>query len=199
MDESGEALKPDQNQKEGIETILLQMDKALAGKEGIMPLTAWRYREEVRAKYQLPECGYRWNDPARFINEIEAFIKKEGIIIRPKHDFERFFSEHPKAQAVTLGKPFRETTVVVSESSQGDWFGLRKKANQLAHEAVHALQAKRYPEMPDEVAEKEAFYYQMLNPQTIERYKDDPDFLHDFINRVIEDSIKLSCKIDSQI
>ena len=116
MDEASEALKP--NQGKGIEAILSRMDEALVGKEGIMPSDAWRYREEVRAKYQLPECGYRWNDPTRFISEIEAFIRKEGIAIRPKHDFERFFSEYPKAQAVTLEKGLEKTTVVVSESSQ---------------------------------------------------------------------------------
>ncbi len=88
---------------------------------------------------------------------------------------------------------------MVGAASDTDWFGLRARAKQLSHESVHALQDKRYPEMPIDVAEKEAFYYQMLTPQTFLRYKDDPAFLMHFINGIVETSIKSSVEIDKKI
>ncbi|MDP2672127.1 MAG: hypothetical protein Q8O68_01300 [Candidatus Daviesbacteria bacterium] len=183
-----------------LEELIQSLDKAVEGKPGIKPSDAWRYREEVRTKYGLPECGYSFEDPLRYIQAIEAFLKENRVEIRNKHDFSTFFKENPKAEAVSSGPGvFRNSTVVVGAASDTDWFGLRTRAKQLSHESVHALQDKRYPEMPIDVAEKEAFYYQMLTPQTFLRYKDDPAFLMHFINGVVETSIKSSVEIDKKI
>lgn len=183
-----------------LEELIQSLDKAVEGKPGIKPSEAWRYREEVRAKYRLPECEYLFEDPVRYIQTMEAFLKREGVKVRNKHEFSIFFKENPKAEAVSSGSSvFRDSTVVVSSASETDWFGLRARAKQLSHESVHALQQKHYPRMPNDVAEKEAFYYQMLTPQTFFKYKDDPDFIMHFINKVIETNIKGSVKIDNKI
>ncbi len=183
-----------------LEELIQSLDKAVEGKPGIKPSDAWRYREEVRAKYGLPECGYSFEDPLRYIQTIEAFLKENRVEIRNKHDFSTFFKENLKAEAVSSGPGvFRDSTVVVGAASDTDWFGLRARAKQLSHDSVYALQDKRYPEMPIDVAEKEASYYQMLTPQTFLRYKDDPAFLMHFINGIVETSIKSSVEIDKKI
>ncbi len=113
----------------------------------------------------------------RYIREIEAVLKSKGVLIRNKHEFKAFFNEQPDAGALTSGtNVFRDLTVVV-QSPEDDWWKLRAWANQLAHEAVYAMQALKYPRMPDEEAEREAYYYQILTPDIILRAASDPDHL----------------------
>lgn len=192
--------EPNQESKPSIESIVDELDEILDGRKGIKPSEAWRYREEVRIKYGLPECGYRWENPVRYIEAMESFLKKNGVLVRDKHEFSTFFRENPTATALHSGpNVFRDSTVVVQGASDGEWFRLRARANQLAHESVHTLQASKYPSMPDEEAEKEAYYYQMLTPQQILKYKDDPNFLFEWINGVLESNINSSTAIDKEI
>lgn len=183
-----------------LESILIELDTALEGKPGIKPSDAWRYREEVRAKYGLPECGYRWQNPNRYIQEIEAFLQQQGVEVRGKHEFARFFEEIREAQAIVSGpNVFRNPTVVVEDAAENDWFKLRARANQLAHEGVHALQNIKYPSMTDDIAEKEAYYYQMLTPEHIIRYRHQPESIHIWINNVIEKSISKSIRVNEAL
>jgi predicted RNA-binding protein with EMAP domain len=129
-----------------------------------------------------------------FISKIVDIIKKRGINLRYKHEFSKFFSKFPTAAAVNL-----DGNLVVTNSAENDWYGLRAQANQLAHEIVHALQDLRYPRMPEEEAEREAYYYQMLTPQQIIKYMEDPEFLDHFVNVVIQDHIEQSCKTNKKI
>ncbi len=193
-------VEPSQEAKPNIEQVVNQLDKILEGRDGIKFSEAWKYREEIRAKYGLPECGYRWEDPIRYIEEIESFLKKNGVRVRDKHEFSNFFKENPTATALHSGpNVFRDSTVVVQSASDGEWFRLRARANQLSHESVHALQAAKYPIMPNEEAEKEAYYYQMFTPQLILQYKDDPNLLFEWINGVIERNINSSTAVDKEI
>lgn len=129
--------------KTTIKEILEKSDLTFRG-TGMKPSEAWQYRETVRTKYDLPECGYRWDDPVRYIQTIEDFLKKEGIEIREKHEFKQFFKDNPGAAALSSGpNVFRNNTVIVgSNNPDGEYWKLRARANQLAHEAVHAIQKK---------------------------------------------------------
>ena len=181
-----------------LKDILINLDEKLKDKEGIKPSQAWRYREEVKAKYHLPECGYMWSDPERYIKEAEKYAKAHGIQIRPKHEFQGYFGmeEHRDAEAVSLSENvFRNNTVVVARASQSDWYGLRRRAKQFAHELVHAIQGEKYPRMPLEKAEREAYYYQMLTPHFFIKHRDNPDFVSHYLNTVIPRGIKSSCEI----
>ena len=163
-------------------------------------LKAWEYRQRVKAKYSLPECGSRWENPALYISEIQEFAKKEGIKIGFKHEFEEFFEENPNAAAVSLGESvFRPRTIVTEIPNYNDFFSLRAVANQMSHEIVHAMQDKYAPQMPDEEAEREAYYYQMLTPQKlIENAQNLTDILY-FIDNVIERSVLHSVENNRQI
>lgn len=183
-----------------IEDVIAQLDKALEDKEGIKPSEAWEFRERVRTKYKLPESGYRWNDPARYIGEMETLFREEKIDVRNKHEFEKFFKENPNAGGVAWPRSvFRDSTVAVQATPESDWFALRARANQLAHEGVHGFQFKRFPGMPDELAEREAYYYQMLTPQQILQFRDDPEFIYHWINEDMENKIQSSVEINKRI
>jgi len=183
-----------------IDEVIAEIDKKLEGKYPVSLAQAWRYREEVRAKYGLPECGGRWEDPLAYIHVMEDILSSNDVNLRGKHEFEAFFDENPTAGAVTMSPDvFRNTTVVAQAASSNDWWQLRARANQLAHEGVHALQFQRSPRMPDEEGEREAYYYQMLTPQQILKYKDDPTYLLDQINGSIEQNVQNSVKTNANI
>jgi len=193
----------------GIRTISpeLEMESGLSGVDeiyaeefGFNLLDSWKYRETVRQKYGLPECAYLFEDPVRYIREITDLCAREGIILRHKDEFDSFFKENPLAEAVNLGKNvFRDATLVVRRASSDDWFALRAKAKQLSHEVVHAMQEKKYPRMSDEESEREAYYYQMLTPRTIERYREDPKFMYYWVGTIIEKCVRDSVETDEKI
>ncbi len=194
MNEGG--ISPEINKKEiePIELLARRLDEKVGKKEGISISQAWEYRERVRAKYQLPECAGRWEDPIGYIDKITKFAKEKGIPIRPKDEFQPFFETYKDAKAAII-----DNNLAVERASESDWFALRALANQLSHEIVHGLQNQKYPRMSDEEAEREAFYYQMITPETIRKYEDNPEFLHHFINEIVEADIKTSCANDEAI
>lgn len=190
---------PEMSAEPRIEDLLAKIDTEYTNPDGWTFSQAWKYREEVRAKYGLPECGGRWEDPQGYINYMEDMLAREGIAVRGKHEFKGFFEDFPGASAVVLGRSaFRDTTVVVTEASTNDWFGLRARANQLAHESVHAFQDTLYPGMSHEEAEREAHYYQMFYPQKIRELSDDPERLYRLFTDIIEPGIKKSVIINEK-
>jgi hypothetical protein len=194
MSEGG--ISPEINEKEiePIELLARRLDERVGKKEGISISQTWEYRERVRAKYQLPECAGRWENPVGYIDKITKFAKEKGIPIRPKDEFQPFFEKYKNAKAAII-----DNNLVVEKASGSDWFALRALANQLSHEIVHGLQNQKYPRMSDEEAEREAFYYQMITPDTIRRYEGNPEFLHHYINEIVEADIKTSCANDQAI
>ncbi len=186
-----------------ISTILKKADKAVEGTDRIKPSDAWEYRETVRRKYDLPECGYLTRDPVGFIHTIEAFLKKHKVKIRPTHEFQPFFEEYPGAGAWTLIQPstFRENTVVVPQASAENRTELIKRVRHLAHEAVHALQFIRYPTMPLGEFEREAYYYEQFTPLLILTFQDAPELLTnrlEDLEKKIQGSVEIDRKIDPQ-
>lgn len=183
-----------------IEVVVKELDKTVEGKPGIKPSEAWQYREEVKAKYGLPENDYMWDDPVRYINEMETLLKEKGVNVRYKHEFETFFRENPTAEALTSGpSAFSDARVIVQGARDDDWLALRARAKQLSHEGVHGLQAKKYPRMPEDIAEKEAYYYQILTPQWFMRNQDDPEFVMTWINEDMEKWIQGSVETDTKL
>lgn len=194
MSEGGISPEINERKIEPIELLVRRLDEKVGKKEGVSIARAWEYREEVRAKYQLPECAGRWEDPIGYIDKITKFAKEKGIPIRRKDEFQPFFEKYKNAKAAII-----DNNLLVERASESDWFALRALANQLSHEIVHGLQNQKYPRMSDEEAEREAFYYQMITPETIRRYEDNPEFLHHFINEIVEADIKTSCADDEAI
>lgn len=195
MDESREAQR-----EPPIGEILKQLDSKCSN-EGIKPLEAREYRQEVIGKYGLPETAYKFSDPRRYIGEVEELANKWGVQVRPRHEFEKFFQENPEVGAwfhsgVDSG-PMIVTNPPVNEPEE--WFRLRARANQLSHEIVHVLQNEKYPRMPIKEQEREAYYYQILDDNFFRRHANNPDFIYRFINETLEDMIKSSTTIDNKL
>ena len=177
--------------------VLKNMDQALVDKDGIKPSEAWDFREMVRAKYQLPDSGLRLIDPVEYIRRVERLLKDKKITIRPGHEFQPFFNENPETEAVNFkASVFRDATVVLGGDAESS---LAKKARLLAHEAVHALQNFFYPRMPLETKEKEAYYYELLTPQSILMFKSDPEGFYGAVNETFDLLIKLSVSVDKKL
>lgn len=186
-------------QKPNINQILLEMDNALDWSPGPRPSEIWRFREQVKTKYGLPDL---LGNPVEYMRQVERILKEQGVSVRPKHEFEPFFKENPEASGVNFSASvFREATVVIKDASGDDINQLVDRAKHLGHEAVHALQTKRFPRMPFEEMEREAYYYQLFTLGLILYLKDRPGDLYDYIHHMdgIEDRIKLSTRVDNRL
>ncbi len=184
---------------EKILAILTQAD-TFTPEGGVKPSEYWKYRERVRVKYGLPECGGKFDDPVSYIHQIEQLAKENGIEIRPKHEFELFFQENPGAGGVFFGKGvFRDPTIAVEQHQPDDFWELRTRAGQLSHEIVHAFQDIMFPGMPDHIAEQEAYAYQIFNPDAILFFSDSIEFISSWVNKDIPKLVAFSNSTNSKI
>lgn len=189
--------------QEGPPTTLTELLRELDSKvsEGsIKPSQAWEYREQVRAKYSLPDSSYRHSNPRGFIAEIEKLARKNGVQVRPKHEFSQFFDEHLAGNVAFEESVFRKQTLVAD--TPGDVESRDKlgtKAAAFAHEIVHNLQEQRYPRMPNEEREKEAYHYQYVDEVLFRRYREDPQKLEFVLNEHIPAMIKASVATNERI
>lgn len=200
MDQTQEVEIP--TKEPNLDEILQKMDEALDWGPGPKPSEIWRYREEVRVKYGLPDSGLMRSNPLEYMRQTEQLLAEEGVVIRSKHEFERFFKENPEAQGVNFrASVFRDTTVSIKNAPDDDINQLIDRAKHMGHEAVHALQTKRAPRMPTEEMEREAYYYELITPALILLLKDKPGDLYDYIHHMdgIEDRIKLSTQVDNRL
>ena len=139
----------------------------------------------VRQKYDLPENRMvRVANPVEYIDMLRKTAKKEKISIREKNEFGNFFEEHGAAGAVY----FEENNSIGVDISYESKLDLRKSAQMLEHEMIHALQKKYYPEMPVEIMEYEAY----LASWNIDFLEEDPDVIHDVFAFYVYGSVKFS-------
>lgn len=193
-----EQTAPEASRKPDLNQILLEMDEAIDWDPGPKPSEIWRYREEIRTKYGLPETI----NPHEYIKQVERLLKKEGISVRPKREFQKFFEENPEATAFNNpASVFRDAAVVVSDASGDNFDLLIKRAQNLGHEAVHALQDRHYPRMPLEKKEREAYTYVHITPFSIEHFKNTPGDFWDYIHGPdgLESRIKQSTQVDERL
>jgi len=130
----------------------------------------------VRTKYGLPPIEMLKENPREYKRRLEAVTKAIGVTILPKIMCGSFFEEIPIAGGVFIpssdsGSLEDKIGVDIQEETLDD---LIKSIRTLEHELIHALQAKRYPSMPIEIQEYEAYVaninlkYLRENPDAIE-------------------------------
>jgi hypothetical protein len=147
-----------------------------------------RLREDqkiVRQKYSFPEnrkvCVV---NPAEYIDMLKKTAIREKVSIRNKNEFGNFFEEHGAAGAV-YSEENNSIGVNISYESKID---LRKSAQMLEHELIHALQKKYYPEMPVEIMEYEAY----LSSWNIDFLEEKPDVIHDIFSFYVYGSVNFN-------
>lgn len=115
----------------------------------------------IIAKYGLPLS-------AGPLSEIEQNLRKMAqknkVDIRNKSDCGRFFDEYPYAAGVSFGE---SVGVDIDKNDSNEyWKGLLG----LRHELIHSMQAKKYPGMPTEVREYEAYIAGDLNAEYFKKH-----------------------------
>jgi len=115
-------------------------------------------KEIVRAKYGLPPEEMLRSDPSEYERRLREIAKRLGVTILPKIGCGSFFEENPLAGAVYLsgdsGGAAKIGVDIKRNEEMSDYIGSLRA---LEHEIIHALQAKRYPRMPIELLEYEAY------------------------------------------
>lgn len=140
----------------------------------------------VRQKYGLPPEEMLKDNPREYEIRLRAIAKKLGVDIVPTTSCGRFFKEN-SAGGVFLSASDagnKKIGVDIKKTSLDEYI---KSLRVLEHEIIHALQAKRYPRMPIELQEYEAYVagvnikYLEENPEAI-RYALLEFFLYASIN-----------------
>jgi len=132
-------------------------------------------QQKTRKKYDLPPIPMLREDPREYQRRLIEKAKKIGVTILPKIACGSFFEETPAAGAVFIsssdsGSSENKIGVDIKEDSLDN---LIRSIKELEHELIHALQNKKYPSMPIEIQEYEAYasginlIYLQKNPDEI--------------------------------
>lgn len=134
----------------------------------------------LKQKYNLPDRGLRFENPNEYINQLNKIAKDNGIPIRDASEWESFFQNHPAGAVFDdSGKQiFVDFRTAIDDPLT--YSGL------LEHELVHALQNRRYPGMPVEVMEYEAY---ITANMSLANVKSDPKNIQETIFNNIEFSV----------
>jgi hypothetical protein len=112
----------------------------------------------VRAKYGFPPEEMLRSDPSEYERRLRETAQRLGVTILPKIGCGSFFEENFSAGAVYIDA--RETggsSKIGVDIKREEIKGYIKSLSELEHELIHALQAKRYPRIPIELLEYEAY------------------------------------------
>ncbi len=123
-----------------------------------------------RSRYNLPPLEMRIQDPVEYMRRLRQIAAREGIAIRPFHEYEDFFNQN------SAGGVYNSVLnqIVVKPSTNPDLLtALRTDAFLLEHELIHGLQNSYYPSMPIELMEYEA-YLSNLSPNFLDSLSSDP-------------------------
>jgi hypothetical protein len=123
-------------------------------------------KEIIRAKYGLPSIKL---PPAEYERTLRSMAKELGVPIRPKAELERFFKEK------VAGAIYRdETNEIYADVDRESRRAYMSSINNLEHELIHSIQQKRFPSMPIEAMEYEA-YVAGGNMEYLRRHPDQID------------------------
>ena len=128
----------------------------------------------IRAKYGLPSREIMHDSPLEFQHQLEEIAQANKVEIIPFYERQRFFEEHPFAGGVY----FEKEGLVVKPSKLEGIEGKIDNLRTLEHELIHGLQEYRYPDMPIEGMEYEA-YMAGINTKWLEQA--DFEEIHDYV------------------
>lgn len=127
-------------------------------------------KQRIRAKYNLPPEAMAKIFPAQYESRLRDLAKEFKTDVRSKAEFEKFFEEHPYADAFNDSPEKRIVVDINSSESLSEYL---QSLGILEHELIHAMQGVNSPGMPIEVQEYEA--YLAANFHNLEMLRDDPE------------------------
>lgn len=107
----------------------------------------------IRQKYGLPSVEIFKNDPTEYERRIRGSAEKAGIRVIPKSECGNYFEEFSDADAVTL----KGERIGVNIRRNDELKLYKRDLVSLEHEYVHSQQRLKYPELPPELIEYEAY------------------------------------------
>lgn len=106
----------------------------------------------IRAKYGLPQKDAILNS-TEYELLLKNMAKKAGVAIRPKSECGDFFEKYRFAGAVNYSSE-KKIGIDIDKSTEKDY---ARGLNALEHELIHSFQTEKYPSMPIELMEYEAY------------------------------------------
>lgn len=107
----------------------------------------------VVKKYNLPDRSLLTTSLTQFETKLRDLAKKLNIIIKQRVEAGSFFIEYPHAGGVYLSPSHALAVDVVRDTPTS----YEKSLEGLEHELIHAFQHQKYPRMPIELMEYEAY------------------------------------------
>lgn len=138
------------------QTTTERLIEMLTGMSATDPRFIERIKEDkqiVRKKYDLPPEEMRTLDPREYYHSLLQIAVRNGLNIKPKDWAAEFFIKNPETDA----KFEPDTMTIVYDFDEENIKKIRRSLIKFEHELVHGLQALKYPNMPIEVKEYEAF------------------------------------------
>ncbi|MBD3363331.1 hypothetical protein GF362_06465 [Candidatus Dojkabacteria bacterium] len=119
----------------------------------------------IKAKYGLPPRDLLYSDPAEYRRRLMKVAKNNSISVRAEYELEEWFEE--SGAEGTYSTDSRDVFIDLKRPESE--YEVYKQINNLEHEIIHALQFMRYPRMPIEKKEYEAFLSSNINIKKLEQ------------------------------
>lgn len=109
-------------------------------------------KEVVRLKYDLPPEEMLRQNPGEYYGRLLTMAEQNGLAIRPREWDKEFFDNNDVTAKFEM-----DTGTIVFDLNDENERKLRISLKAFEHELVHGLQVAKYPNMPIEVMEYEAY------------------------------------------
>lgn len=146
----------------------------------------------IRTKYGLPDKEMLLNDPGEYERFLKEIAEKLGVTILPKIECGNFFENNLIAgaaffEAEETGSLNDKIGVDIKNYNLEEYIKSLKK---LEHEMIHAFQSERYPRMPIELKEYEAYVAGLNLNYLLKENPDNFNILYNFFDLFIGGSIR---------
>jgi len=138
----------------------------------------------IRTKYGLPALDIRYNMPAEYERSLKDLAKKYKVDIRSTLEYGKYFKENPSSDAVYSKEPARGD--VFSDINKKDLNSYLSSLKSVEHELIHAMQEIKFPRMPIELSEYEAY----IGSMNLETFQEHPENVDPFFEYFICGSVR---------
>lgn len=121
----------------------------------------------IRAKYNLPNKHIQFDTPTEYEILLRDIAQKNNVEIRSTSECGTFFQENSAG-----GVYFGDSNNIGLDLKRNERSSYEKSLGALEHELVHSEQQARYPDMPTELMEYEAYLAANIN---VEKFKEHPE------------------------
>ena len=142
----------------------------------------------IRTKYNLPS---KYLPPSEFERALLRVAKDLKVRIKSRSECGKLFEENPLAGAMFQS----EANEIAADINKKNLEDYRNSLHKLEHELIHVIQHKKFPTMPVELSEYEA-YVADLNMAYLREHPEDIDSI--LFNFLIGGSVNMNYRLQSE-